>query len=116
MAILGSITDGMSGDYSTLALKAILDGITSMILASTLGYGVLFSFIPVLIYQGIITLLAYYLDEFIVESVQNEMIIIGNILIIGIGLGLLEIKKIKVADMLPAIFLPIVYYIVMLMF
>ncbi len=109
MAITGSINDGLSGDYSILALKAILDGITSMILASTLGFGVLFSFIPVFIYQGSITVLAYYFGNFISISVKEQMTIIGNMLIIGIGIELLDIRKIKISDMLPAIFLPIIY-------
>ncbi len=113
MAIMGSINDGMSGDYTLLAIKSILDGITSMILASKFGFGVLFSFIPVLFYQGSITILAYFFDSFLQEVVKNQMTIIGNILIIGIGLELVEIKKFKVADMLPSIFIPIFTYYIM---
>lgn len=116
MAIMGSMNDGMSGDYSMLTTKAIIDGITAMILASTLGVGVVFSFIPVLLYQGSITIIAYYIGEFIADSIKNQMTIVGNILIIGIGLELLEIKKIKVADMLPAVFMPIIYYIFLYLF
>ncbi len=108
MAIMGSISDGLSGDYSTLAIKAILDGITSMILASTLGIGVVFSFVPVLIYQGSLTILAHFFNHFLSDTVKDEMAIIGGILIIGIGLELAEIKKFKIADLLPAIFIPII--------
>src|SRR5690554_6525553 len=73
MAIIGSINDGISGDYTILTLKAILDGITSMILASTLGWGVLFSIVPVLIYQGSITILAFFFEEFIPTDLRNQI-------------------------------------------
>lgn len=116
MAIMGAINDGMAGDISILAIKSILDGITSMILASTLGIGVLFSFVSVLVYQGLITAIAYFFKDFLPQVVINQMTIVGNILIIGIGLDLLEIKKINIADMLPGIFLPIIYYLITLVF
>lgn len=112
MAIIGSINDGISGDYSILAVKAIIDGITSMILASTLGIGVMFSFIPIFLYQGLITVLAHFFGSFISEVIKTQILIVGNILIIGIGLELAEIKKIKVADMLPAIIVPILYNLI----
>lgn len=110
MAILGSIQDGMTGNYDTLLIKAVLDGITSMVLASRLGIGVMFSFVPVMIYQGSITVLSAFLGNFIPIDVQTQITIVGSILIIGIGLDLLEIKKIKIADLLPAILIPIIYY------
>ncbi len=116
MAIMGSMNDGMTGDYSILTTKAIIDAITAMILASTFGVGVVFSFIPVLLYQGLITVTAHYIGEFVIDSVKNQMTIIGNILIIGIGLDLLEIKKIKIVDMLPAVCIPIIYYLFMNLF
>ncbi|MDF2699826.1 MAG: putative rane protein possible Na+ channel or pump [Haloplasmataceae bacterium] len=94
MAINGPFQDGLGQGYSILFTKSVLDGVTAMIFASTLGVGVLFSAIPILIYQGIITFTSY----------------VGNIIIIGISLSLLEIKKINVANLLPAIFLPIMYY------
>jgi uncharacterized protein len=112
MAITGSIEDGLTGNASTLIAKSALDGMTAMILASTLGIGVIFSFIPVLIYQGLITILAYFLGSFLELEAISLMSIIGNVLIIGISLELLEIKKVKVADMLPAILLPILYFII----
>ena len=114
MAIMGALNDGMKGDLSILAIKAILDGITSMILASTLGIGVLFSCVSVLLYQGTITIIAFFFKDFLPQTVINQMTIVGNILIIGIGLDLLEIKKINVVDMLPGIFLPIIYYLITL--
>ena len=116
MAIIGSINDGISGDYSILLIKAILDGVMSMILASTLGFGVLFSFISVLLYQGSITILAYFFEQFISLEAQIQMTIVGNILIIGIGLELLDIKKIKTIDMLPALLIPIIYNLIKLLF
>lgn len=121
MAILGPINDGLRQDYSILYTKSILDGTTSMILASTLGIGVLFSSVPVFIYQGLITLFAFLIRGFVTygditsmtrfNDITNAMGVVGNILIIGIGLDLLEIKKIKVANMLPAVFIPILYFI-----
>lgn len=116
MAIIGSVNDGISGDYSILLIKAILDGVTSMVLASTLGFGVLFSFVPVLLYQGSITLLAYFFEQFISLETQNQMTVVGNILIISIGLDLLEIKKIKTIDMLPALLILVIYNLIKLLF
>lgn len=110
MAIVGSLESGLSGNYSTLFAKSIIDGITSIILASTLGIGVAFSAIPILLYQGSITLLATYLKDLLSEQAITEMTSVGGILIIAIGINLLEIKKIKVGNMLPAIFIPLIYF------
>lgn len=110
MAIVGSLESGLSGNYSTLFAKSIIDGITSIILASTLGIGVAFSAIPILLYQGSITLLATYLKDLLSEQAITEMTSVGGILIIAIGINILGIKKIKVGNMLPAIFIPLIYF------
>jgi uncharacterized membrane protein YqgA involved in biofilm formation len=103
MAIVGSIQDGLTGDASTLYAKAMLDTVASAVFASGMGIGVALSSIPVLLYQGSITLLASSLSGFISESMIREMTAVGGLLIIGISLLILEIKTIKVANLLPAV-------------
>ena len=106
IAILGSIQDGLSGSYSLLAVKSVIDGIASIAFASTLGIGVAFSSLIILIYQGGISLLAAQLDAIVTTSMMNELTATGGILLIGIGISnLLEIKKIRVGNMLPALFI-----------
>lgn len=112
MAIVGSLEDGLLGNPKTLFAKSILDGVSSVVFGATMGYGVPFSAIPILIYQGAITLLAGFVKPWLTGAVTAQMSLIGSILIFGIGLSLLGIKKIKVGNLLPAIFLPIIYYIV----
>jgi uncharacterized membrane protein YqgA involved in biofilm formation len=113
MAVLGSISDGLSGDYLTLSIKSIMDGIISIAFTSTLGIGVAFSAIPVLIYQGSISLLASQLNSIISDSMMNEMTATGGVLLMGIGVSsLLEIKKIRVANFLPALIIaPLIAYL-----
>lgn len=111
MAIVGSLESGLSGNHETLFAKSIIDGITSIIFASTLGIGVAFSAIPVFIYQGGITLLANLAKDILTPGVILEMSAVGGIMIIAIGINILGIKKIKVGNMLPGIFLPILYFI-----
>ena len=111
MAIVGSLESGLMGDYSTLFAKSILDGISSIIFASTLGIGVAFSAIPVLIYQGVITLLSTYVKDLLTPEVVLEMSAVGGILIMAIGINILEMKRIKVGNMLPGIFIPLMYFI-----
>jgi uncharacterized membrane protein YqgA involved in biofilm formation len=110
MAIVGSLEDGLTGNPRTLYAKSILDGISSMIFSSTMGLGVLFSGASVFVYQGAITLLAGFVKPWLTDAVITQMSLTGSVLIFGIGLNLLEIKKIKVANLLPAVFLPLVYY------
>ncbi|MGE4282135.1 MAG: DUF554 domain-containing protein [Clostridia bacterium] len=112
MAIMGSIQDGLNHDPSILYAKSVLDGVSAVIFASTLGFGVLFSFVPVFVYQGAITLLASLVKPLLIDWIIIEMSAVGGILIIGIGLTMLEIKKIKVGNLLPSIFIPIIYGIV----
>jgi len=104
IAILGSIQDGLSGDYNLLAVKSTLDGFASIAFASTLGVGVLFSSVIVLVYQGGVSLLANQLHAIVTDPMMAEMTATGGILLIGVGLSnLLEIKKIRVGNFLPAL-------------
>jgi uncharacterized membrane protein YqgA involved in biofilm formation len=104
MAILGSIQDGLTGDYNLLAVKSVLDGFASIAFASTLGVGVMFSTIIILVYQGGVSLLAGQLDAIVTPSMMNELTATGGVILIGLAISnLLEIKKIRVANMLPAL-------------
>ena len=112
MAIVGSIESGLTGNHQTLFAKAVLDGIVSIFLSSTLGFGVIFSAAAVFVYQGIITLLSSSLKAFLTDAMIREISAIGGVLIMAIGLNMLNIKKIKVGNMLPAIVLPFLYFFV----
>lgn len=107
MAILGALNSGLKLDHSLLYLKAMLDGFSAIVFASTLGIGVVFSAIPVLVYQGLIALSARYIDLFISQELLDAMIVeitaTGGILIIAIAINILEVKKINVANLLPAV-------------
>lgn len=112
MAIYGAIESGLTNDHTTLYIKSTLDGVTSIIFASSLGVGVMFSAIPVLLYQGSITLLASLLSGFLSDAVITNMSSIGGILIIGIALNILGITKIRLANLIPALFIPIIYFLI----
>lgn len=104
MAILGSLQDGLTGDYQTLAIKSVLDGFASLAFASSLGIGVLFSSLPVLVYQGLISLLAGQLSSLVTEPMMAEMTAVGGVLLLGIAVSsLLELKPIRVGSFLPAL-------------
>lgn len=103
MTILGSIQDGLTGDYRLLAIKSLLDGFAALAFASTLGIGVVFSVLTILAYQGALTLLAGQAQHLLTEPMIAEMAATGGVLIMGIGLLLLEIKRIRLANFLPAI-------------
>lgn len=103
MAVVGSIQDGLRGDSSTLFVKSLLDGVTAIFFASTMGFGVAFSAVPVFLYQGSITLLAQYVQGFLTQPVINEMAATGGVLILGIGIKILGLKEVKVGNLLPAI-------------
>jgi uncharacterized protein len=111
MAIVGAMESGLTGNHQTLFAKSMLDGIGSVLFASTLGIGVLFSAVSVFVYQGLITLAASSLKQFLLPDIVSQMSAVGGLLIMAIGVGLLEIKKIKIGNMLPAIFIPLVYQI-----
>ena len=104
MTILGSIQDGMIGDYTLLAIKSLLDGFAAMALASSLGVGVLFSAVTVLVFQGGLSLLARLAQIGMTDAMIAEMTATGGLLIMGIGLTLLDIKRIRLASYLPGIF------------
>ncbi len=114
LAILGSIQDGLTGDYNLLAVKSVLDGFASLAFASTLGVGVMFSTIIILVYQGGISLLAAQLNAIITPAMMNELTATGGVILLGLALSsLLEIKKIRVGNMLPALAIaPLIVWIV----
>jgi uncharacterized protein len=104
MTILGAIQDGLTGDYSLLAVKSVLDGFAALAFASTLGVGVLFSTLVILFYQGGISLLASQLSAVISEAMMAEMTATGGVILVGLALSsLLEIKPIRVGNFLPAL-------------
>lgn len=107
MAILGSLDSGIRGDHGILYTKSILDGFAAMVLTTTLGFGVVLSIIPLFLYQGTIALLASKIDEYvpdvILEGIITEITAIGGIMILAIGINILEIMKIRVTNLLPAL-------------
>jgi len=109
MAILGSIESGIKNDHTTLFAKSILDGVFSIVFASSLGIGVAFSAVSVFIYQGAITLLASQAASILTTEAITELSAVGGLLIMVIGLNTLKITKIRVGNMLPAVFIPVIY-------
>lgn len=110
MAIVGSLQSGMAGNNSVLYTKSMIDGIFVLILATTLGLGVAFSSISVVIYESILTLLAQWVAPLFTHTVINEMTCVGSLLILIIGLNMLKLTQIKVANLLLAPFIPILLY------
>lgn len=108
MAIIGSIQDGIYGDYSTLTAKAVLDFIIVLIMASSMGKGCVFSFIPVAALQGSMTALAVLLSGFMTTPVLDNLSLVGNILIFCVGVNLVWPKTIKVANLLPSLVVAVV--------
>lgn len=113
MSILGPLQLGISGDASTLITKSILDGISSVAFASTLGIGVIFSAIPVFIYQTAIYLLASYVAPLLTDPIIADLTGVGGVIIMGMGMGLLKMIDIPVANFLPAIIMPIIFHLVL---
>ncbi|MFZ0928652.1 MAG: DUF554 domain-containing protein [Syntrophobacteraceae bacterium] len=103
MAILGSISDGLNGDYSLLSIKAVMDGFASIAFGASLGWGVGLSAISILVYQGAITLFAGTLPGALSEAMITEMTATGGLIIIGIGIKLLDLKDLPLANFVPAI-------------
>jgi uncharacterized protein len=103
MTLLGSIQDGLTGNFSLLAIKSLLDGFAALVFASSLGIGVIFSALVILVYQGAVTLGAGLFQQILSQPMITEMTATGGIMIMAIGLMLLEIKKIRVANLLPAL-------------
>ena len=108
MAIVGAVEDGINGDISILVTKAILDLIIVMVMACSLGKGCLFSAIPVALWQGFITLLSRLIAPFLTDQALLNLSMIGSILIFCVGLNLVWGKKIRVANLLPAVLLAVV--------
>ena len=108
MAIVGSLESGLNNNHSTLYAKSLLDGITSIIFTSTMGLGVLLSAFTVFIYQGSITLMAGFLSSFLNDVAINNMTAVGSILIIGLGLNILGVTKIKISNLLPAVIIAVI--------
>lgn len=111
MGIMGALEDGINGNHQILFTKSIIDGISSVIFTSTFGVGVIFSAIPVFLYQGSIASVAMLLKPYLTPELVTDLSAVGGILIIGVGINVLEIKRIRVGNMLPAIILPAIYYI-----
>lgn len=107
MAILGCLNSALHGDNSILFTKSIMDGVSSLFLASAMGIGVLFSSLSVLVYQGLLTLLFSLFSGSLDMNVVNEISAVGGVILIGIALNMLKLKKIKSADMVISLFLPI---------
>jgi uncharacterized membrane protein YqgA involved in biofilm formation len=110
MAIVGSITDGLKGDHSILITKAIMDGIISIPFAASMGIGILGSAVPVLLYQGGLTLLAWKLQSLFTPSMIRELTSVGGVIVLGIGINILGLQKIRVANFIPALLLIILVF------
>ena len=108
MAIVGSIEDSLNHDYTILFTKAVMDGVLSIVFAASMGIGVAFSMFPIGIYQGGITLLAGLVKPYLTDLMIGRLSCIGSILIFALGLNLTIGTKIKIANMLPAVFLPVI--------
>lgn len=113
MAIIGSIQDGLNGDYSMLAAKSILDFVIVLVFASTYGMGVMFSAIPIFVYQGGITLLTVLAGPFLGKILIENLSYVGSALILCVGVNIAFGKKFNVGNMLPALFVPAVYELIL---
>ncbi len=104
MTILGAVQDGLTGDFSTLAVKAVLDGFAALAFASSLGVGVLFSVLVIIVYQGALTLLAAQVQAWVSPAMMTEMSAVGGVILLAIAISsLLELKAIRAANFLPAL-------------
>jgi uncharacterized membrane protein YqgA involved in biofilm formation len=112
MATVGSMQSGLLGNHEILFAKSILDGASSVIFGATMGIGVLFSAIPVFVYQAGIALASTLVKDYLTPDIIREMSAVGNLIVAGIGFNFLELKEIKVANFVPAIFIPLVYMII----
>lgn len=108
MAIVGSIQDGVSGDYSMLAAKAVLDGIIVIVFASSYGVGAVFSAVPIFVYQGLITLIAAFGGEFVGSQIIDSLTFIGSSLIFCVGINICFGKKFRVGNMLPSLVVAVI--------
>lgn len=109
MGILGSIQDGITGDTTILYTKSVLDGITMVIFASTYGVGAIFSALSVFVYQGIITLLSFAINDYVTAEIMNSISIVGAIMIFCLGTNIFAGTKFRVGNMLPALIFAIIF-------
>ena len=107
MAIVGALNDGLTGDHDMLFAKSLLDGVSSIVFSASLGIGVAFSAVAVLVYQGAIALLASFLAPFLADAVIAEMTCVGSLMIVAISLNMLGLTKIKVMNLVPAMLPPL---------
>ncbi|WP_124057517.1 DUF554 domain-containing protein [Vaginisenegalia massiliensis] len=107
LTILGSLQSGLTGDNTTLYTKTVIDGIITVLFASSLGAGVVLSAIPVLVIEGSLIILAGYMAPYLTDQVIAEMICVGSILLIGLSLNMLKITELKILNFTPAMFFPI---------
>lgn len=108
MTILGAIEEGVDGSYDILLMKSLMDGVSSIALASGLGIGVMFSVIPLLVYQGGLTLFSAYISEQFTDVIINDLSATGGILLIGLGINILEIKHLRILNMIPALVIVVI--------
>ncbi|MGP4107812.1 DUF554 domain-containing protein [Virgibacillus sp. L01] len=120
MSVIGALDGGLRGDHEVLITKGVIDGFVALVLTTTLGFGVIFSVIPVILYQGSIALLATQIDNWLPESFLNGLIVeitaVGGLLIVAIGLNLLKITQIRVGNLLPSILTVVIVYYIYLLF
>lgn len=116
MAIVGSLQAGVSGNNDTLLIKSVLDGLTALVMAAALGMGVSFSALPLFIYQGTMVLFAHAIAPYISDALVADLTSAGGIMVFAIGLGLMDIKKVPVANMLPTFVVVIIARAIMGMF
>jgi len=103
MTVLGAIQDGLTGDYTLLAIKSMLDGFAALVFSSSMGVGVVFSVLTILLFQGAITLGAGAVQTILTDAMIAEMTAVGGVIIIGIALLLLDVKRIRIASFLPSL-------------
>lgn len=116
MAIVGAIQDGISGDYSLLTAKAILDMVIVLVFAATYGIGAVFSAVPIFVYQGAITIAAAFFGSFVSDVVIGNLSFIGSVLIFCVGINIAFGKKFRVGNMLPALLVPVLYTVLLSLF
>ncbi|MCK5476550.1 MAG: DUF554 domain-containing protein [Candidatus Aenigmarchaeota archaeon] len=108
MTILGAFEEGLGGAPNLLLAKSLMDGFSAIALSASLGIGVIFSVIPLLIYQGGLTLFAASLQDFFTDIIINELTAVGGLLMIGLSMNILEIKKIKILNMIPSLIIVVI--------
>lgn len=120
LSVIGALDSGLRGDHEVLITKGVIDGFVALVLTTTLGFGVIFSVIPVILYQGSIALLATQIEKWLPETFLNglitELTAVGGLLIVAIGLNLLKLTNIRVGNLLPSIVTVAVVYYVYLLF